>query len=712
MNRQETKSEYKFSAGLLWRLSLALFVATLIVMALISIFSIDDFWLSVPLGAVSVVILVLPVLYFSFFLPLQQTIEEQKLFNAKSIAEEKKYQLLFETAANLITSVDSNGNLVDCNNRIEEVLGYTRDEVIGESFSKIMHPDSLPHAIQTVHDLVRDKITRNREFKMVKKDGTIIDIVINSSSITDEHGNFVRSICILNDVTERNQIQKANETLLRAIEQVDESIVITDINGSIQYANPAFEKRSGYTIEEALGKNPRILNSGAHPKEFYRVMWQTLLKDHKWQGEIINKKKDGTLYTEHVIITPVHDKDNHIINFVAAKSDITEIKRLQELESRASRLELAGTIAGQVAHDLNNLLAPIMAYPDMIRDEIDAENPAHGYLDAIETSAKKITDINQDLLTMGRRGHYNLETLNLNRIVNSVLSSIQEKYVHVTFDVNLKEELLHIKGGSSQVFRMIMNLVINAIDAISLGGKISIRTENYYVDETKLAYCHVPQGEYVKLSISDTGVGIPEDVIQKIFDPFYSTKTASKRNGSGLGLSVVDAVMKDHHGYIDVESSVGVGTTFYLYFPITRDEQIEEESFDVVGGTEKILVVDDDEVQREVSKNLLTKLGYEVYTLECGTKAVALVQQHDIDLIILDMVMKPCISGTETFKRILKVRPDQKAIIVSGFSETALVHEAMRLGVKAFVRKPLTKRSIAQAVREALDCKEEVIKVS
>lgn len=376
---------------------------------------------------------------------------------------------------------------------------------------------------------------------------------------------------------------------------------------------------------------------------------------------------------------------------------------MQELEARAERLETAGIIAGQVAHDFNNLLAPLMAYPEFIREDLPKNHPSLEYLNQIESAASKISDINQDLLAMGRRGHYNREVLNLNTIIEQAVLDLSPLPMGISCNLDLCDDLMSVHGGSTQLYRVISNLLHNAIDAIHEVGKITVKIENYYINDVSIAYSKVPKGEYVKLTISDSGCGIPDNIVQKIFDPFFTTKPADKKRGSGLGMSVVDAVIKDHNGYIDLSTEFGEGTSFYIFLPITRDQITVKETKELVGGDETILVVDDDEIQRNVSSQLLSKLGYSVWTAESGEEAITILKENPKDLLILDMIMPPGIDGTETYRRVLKHSTNQKAIIVSGFSETDRIREAQALGAGAFVKKPLTNRSIAEAVRKELN---------
>ncbi|MEA1981399.1 MAG: PAS domain S-box protein, partial [candidate division Zixibacteria bacterium] len=514
----------------------------------------------------------------------------------------------------------------------------------------------------------------------------------------------------IRDITERKQAGEANAQLSRAIEQADETIVITDAKGTIQYVNPAFEKITGYTTKEAIGQNPRVLKSGQHDDAFYKKMWETLTNGNEWRGELINKKKDGTFYTENATISPVFDSQGEIINYVAAKNDITETKRLQELESRAQRLETAGTIAGQVAHDFNNLLAPLMAYPEIIRDELPKNHSTLKYLDQIEKASHKIAEINQDLLTLGRRGHYNQKVLNLNTVIQGSLEELKPYPKTLACEINLGDDLMDILGGGAQLHRMISNLLHNGIDAMQDIGQITIKTENYYVDDVSIVYGRVPKGEYVKLTISDTGCGISDDIVQKIFDPFFTSKTTDKKRGSGLGMSVVDAVIRDHNGYIDLNTKIGEGTSFYIYFPITRELMDTQDSDKISGGNETVLVVDDDDMQREVSSQMLKKLGYKVSTVKSGKKAVEFLKENPQDLVILDMIMPNGIDGTETYLQILEINSNQKAIILSGYSESDRVLKVQRLGAGAYVKKPITKKVIGAAVRTELDRPVEISK--
>jgi PAS domain S-box-containing protein len=497
----------------------------------------------------------------------------------------------------------------------------------------------------------------------------------------------------------------SEERYRQLVEHATEGIVVAQ-GRSTKFVNPRVEEITSYSREELLSK-PFL--EFIHPDDRQLVIdnQQKRLKGEltpkTYEIRMINKYGETRWLRIGGVIINWEGKPASL-NFVV---DITENKRLKELESRAQRLEAAGQIAGQVAHDLNNLLAPLIAYPEFIREDLPKGHSVLPYLNDMEKMAQQIADINQQLLTLGRRGHYNLEPMNLNNLIRETLSDQKPFPKTLVIETDLDNELLNIKAGQAQIHRMLSNIIHNARDATQDIGHIVIKSENFYADNVSVAFGNVPQGEYVKLTISDTGHGISEDITQKIFDPFFTTKTADKKRGSGLGLSVVDAVVKDHKGYIDLESKIGSGTIFYFYFPVTREGIDDSESEPITGGSEKVLVVDDDEMQRVVTLKILNSLGYTASAVESGVKAIDLLNREPQDLLVLDMIMPPGIDGAETFEKALKVNPSQKALIVSGYAETDRVQSALQLGAGAFIRKPLTRGKLARAVRRELNRKEK-----
>jgi len=643
-----------------------------------------------------------------------QDVTERKQAEEELRASEKRFQDVAMCSVDWVWEVDASGTYTLVSGNVRQILGYEPDELIGKTPFELMSKDEAKRIGKFFNRIASEKkpIVDLENWNLTK-DGKRVCFLTNGVPILDEQGNLVGYRGVDKDITEHKQaaeaIRESENRYQELFSSVMEGIGIVDENKIIKYCNPAlveiFEEDSASNL---VGKN--LLDYiPESQREAVLLETENRRKGESSQYELQIMTSKGRKKIILVSATPRFDNSNDYIGGFGTVLDITETKRLQALESRAARLETAGTIAGQVAHDFNNLLAPIMAYPEFIHDELSHDNKAHAYIDAIEDAANKMAVINQDLLTMGRRGHYNQEVFDLNRVVLQAAQEMESRTKTVTVERDLCEDLMNIKGGAAQVHRLLTNLFVNAKDAMDDMGQITIRTENYYADDTSIAFGRVPRGEYVKLTVSDNGCGIPDDIIQKILDPFFSTKTANKKRGSGLGLSVVDAVMKDHSGYLDLSSKVGQGTSFYLYFPVSREDSGESETKQLAGGTERVLVVDDDDIQREVSSRLLKKLGYEVSSIESGEKAVEYIRENPQDIIILDMVMPGGMDGTETYRQVLEVSPQQKAIILSGFSESDRVMEVQKLGAGAFVRKPITKTTIAAAVRIELDREVEVL---
>jgi PAS domain S-box-containing protein len=631
-------------------------------------------------------------------------VTERKRAREALLESEQNFRDMAENLSEGVAIVDENAYHIYTNPKFSEITGYSKDELLNMTGWDFTRPEDIAEFKQRMRDRMAGK-ARNIHYEriIIRKDGT--EIPAEASTTTTTWQGKKRPMSIFRDITKRKQaegkLRKSEERFRTIFETAEDSIFIKDCDFRYVQANPAMENLLGVPVSEIIGKTDDEFfgeEAGAHIREMdTRVLnGETLREEH-------TKPVNNVSFTFSTIKVPMRDTSGKIVGLCGIARDITEIKRLQALESRAERLETAGTIAGQVAHDFNNLLAPIMAYPEFIHDELPHDHKVHAYLDAIENAAEKIADINQDLLTMGRRGYYNQNVIDLNRVVIQAAQEMESRTKTVTIEMNLCEDLMKIEGGAAQIHRMLANLLVNARDAMQDIGQVTIKTENYYADDTSIAFGRVPKGEYVKLTVSDNGCGIPDDIIQKVLDPFFSTKTADKKHGSGLGLSVVDAVMKDHNGYLDLNSKVGHGTSFYLYFPVTRKDAGEDKSEHLTGGTETILIVDDDDIQREVSSQLLTKLGYRVSSVESGESAIEFLRENPRDLVILDMVMPGGIDGAETYRRILEISPRQKAIIVSGLSGSERVFDAQKLGTGAFVRKPVTKRAIAAAVRTTLD---------
>ncbi|MFA6411164.1 MAG: response regulator [Syntrophales bacterium] len=387
-----------------------------------------------------------------------------------------------------------------------------------------------------------------------------------------------------------------------------------------------------------------------------------------------------------------------------------EQQRLQIQLKQAEKMETIGNLAAGVAHDLNNILVGLVSYPDLVLMRMAEDNPLRDEVILIKNSGERAAAMVQDLLSMARLGVTEKKVLNLNIILNDYLQSpeyqhLQQDHRHVTITANLAPDLLNIRASAIQITKAVMNLATNACEANLTDGAVQIGTSNRYLEEPYQGLETIPEGEYAILTVQDTGIGMREEDRQRIFEPFY-TKKRLGRSGTGLGMTVVWHTVKEMGGFIDIPSAEGQGAVIELYFPITREEVSSapvKVSIKDYRGTERVLIVDDIAEQRRIAAAILTKLGYQVVTVASGEEAVAWIEQHEVDIVMLDMIMDPGIDGCETYRRLIQWNPRLKAIIVSGFSESERVREAQRLGAGRYLSKPYTLEGIALALRAELD---------
>jgi len=390
--------------------------------------------------------------------------------------------------------------------------------------------------------------------------------------------------------------------------------------------------------------------------------------------------------------------------------EMQERKQADIALRQAQKMETVGLLAGGVAHDLNNILSGIVTYPQLILMKLPQDSPIREDIELIQKSGEKAAVVVQDLLDLSRRGVAVNKVMNLNRHIKELINSpeynaILASYPDTVLNTDLDPKLINIKGSPPHLSKTIINLISNGIESMPDGGDLSITTENCYIDTPIRGYDTIEEGEYVVMTITDTGIGINEDELERIFEPFY-TKKIMGRSGTGLGMAVVWGTVKDLNGYIEVESKKDKGTSFILYFPAIRKDVTQEpeeiEFEQLLGQGESILVVDDIVEQREIASQMLDKFGYEVTTVPSGEQAVEYLKKHSVDLVILDMVMEPGMDGLETYKQILAIHPKQKAIIASGYSETDRVKETLKLGASACVKKPFLLSVIGFAIKKAL----------
>lgn len=589
-----------------------------------------------------------------------------------------------------------------------EILGYSHDDPelphTFESWSSRIHPDDHERVMNALNAHLEKGEVYNVDYRHRYITGEYRWQNSRGQAVFDKNGKPVRMVGCIRDITERKHAEETlreQEKFIRTItDALPLCISYTDAQQRYRFVNQVYEDWFGRKSAEILGKHVReVLGEKGYANVKNHIEKTLAGETSRFENRV--PKVGGGMREVEATLIPDFDDSGGVRGYYVSVQDLTEHKRLEKELARSQRLESAARVASQIAHDFNNLLGPLAAYPTLIRDELPANHSVLEMVDEIEFCAKRMADINQQLLALGRRGHYRTEPIDLNDLIHNVTLA-QNLPKELVVREELSSSLLLIEGGDAQLTRALINLIVNAKEAMEYSGVLRLITENVYLDKPIRGYKTIKRGEYVKLEISDSGGGIKPEILDKIFDPFFTTKKMSRQRGSGLGLSVVHGVVEDHNGYVTVESPPGKGATFSLYFPVSRKKEIAETIERAKGGNEKILVIDDDPVQRKVASQLLERLGYKVHAVSSGERAIANLKKHRQDLLLVDMVMDG-IDGAETYKRILEFQPNQRAILLSGFAVTKRVVEALRLGAGSFVSKPVNLDSLAIAVRKELD---------
>lgn len=502
--------------------------------------------------------------------------------------------------------------------------------------------------------------------------------------------------------------------LISAIEQSIDVIVITDKLGNIQYANPAFTTSTGYPVEEAIGRNTSILKSGMQDDSYYKALWETITAGRSWSGRFINRKKDGSLYTEDAVITPVKGENGEIESYVALKRDITEHLKLHEereaLEAKliqAQKMEAIGRLAGGIAHDFNNMLNVILGYTEISLNELDGESWLKNNLLQIQIAGKRSADLTRQLLTFSRKQMVEPAVIDINSLIEENLKMLS-RMIGEEISINFIPEktLWKVKIDRSQVEQILANLAINARDAINGNGRITIETSNFVLDAEESMTLDLVPGEYASIVFSDTGCGMNSEIAERIFEPFYTTKDGGK--GTGLGLATVYGIIKQNEGAIEVETQVGRGSSFTIYLPAvhkTADTKIlEPPAGDKSENYETVLIVEDEPQILEFTKILLEDSGYFVLPAESPAKALDICINHDsqIHLLLTDVVM-PEMNGKELFKKISAIRSNIRVLFMSGYTSDIIARNGILEEGTDFIHKPFQVKNLLNKVRAVLD---------
>ena len=669
---------------------------------------------------------------------LQQS-RRKHLAKQKELQEsEDRFIQLAEQSRTIVWETDSTGLYTHVSPAVLPILGYAPEELIGRLHFYDLHPEEGRETFKrTALQLIRQKQPFvHFENPAQTKGGKPLCLLTNGFPLLNDDGTLrgYRGSDI--DITERKRSEEQVKQLLKesnqsrqallgiledqvradadrkrlsaAIEQSAESIMVTDPDAKIQYVNPAFEKISGYTREEAVGQTPRMLGSGQQDVEFYRNLWATLSSGNTWHGRFINRRKDGLLYTEDALISPVCDAAGHLINYVAVKRDITEQLRVTEQLQQAQKMDSIGRLAGGVAHDFNNMLGVILGHAEMAMELTNPDHPIHEDLLEIQKAAERSAALTRQLLAFARKQTATPKVMNLNETVEGMLNMLRRLMGEdIELRWNPQADLWPIQIDPSQIDQILANLCVNAREAIVGVGKITIETHDIVfrpVDAEKQTGS-LP-GDYVRIDFRDTGCGMTQDTLDHIFEPFFSTK--KKGLGSGLGLATVYGVVKQNNGFIQVHSRPSQGTLFHIFLPRHQGklepQDTSTSSSPPAGGHESILLVEDEPAILKITGQILEGLGYTVRKALSPAEAIRLAteQGSEIDLLLTDVVM-PEMNGRDLAQKILKIQPKLKCLFMSGYTADVIARNGVLDKGVHFIEKPFTKQTLALQIRQALD---------
>ena len=653
---------------------------------------------------------------------------------------------IISTMADCLILLDEYGGIITVNEATLNLLHYDREELCGRSVDALFEEERLRSGVSG--DIIQRDNFKNRDDYFITKSGENIPVSLSCSALTDEAGETTGFVLIVRDMTEykktEQSLRKAREGLeelvqerteelektnvvlrteikdrklaeeaLRAseeryrtiLESMEDGYFEVDIGGNFTFFNRVLCERLGYAPEELMGMNFKAITDEENGKKlFYEFnkVFTTAIPIRNIESRVISK--DGASKIIETPISLIRDIYNEPIGFRGLVRDVTEQKSLQDQLQKAQKMEAIGTLAGGIAHDFNNLLMAIQARTEIMITNKDSSHPDFGHLSGIEDSVESAADLTKQLLGFARSGKYEVKPTDINELIKKQNLMFGRTKKEITIRGIYEKNLWSVEVDRGQIDQVILNLYINAWQAMPGGGHLYIQTENVTLDENYTEIYKADPGKYVKISISDTGIGMDKATQERIFDPFFTTKEMGR--GTGLGLASAYGIIKNHGGFINVYSEKGEGSTFNIYLPSSEKEATGEKkpAGDTLRGSATILFVDDEDMIIEVAKDLLEALGYKVLTAGGGKEAIETYKKNKerIDIVILDMVM-PDMSGSVTFDRMKEIDPDIKVLLSSGYSINGQATEILDRGCDGFIQKPFRMNALSQKLREILD---------
>jgi two-component system cell cycle sensor histidine kinase/response regulator CckA len=611
----------------------------------------------------------------------------------------------WENSADSAYCRDLTGRIVAANLSFARKFGRTAGALIDTSVAEFLHADDLPGLHAAAGELARPPHRAVGEHRWHTPQG-VRWFAWEETALRDTTGAIVAIRAIGRDITRQRLAEEQFYRLSRAVEQSPVSIVITDLDGRAQYVNSKFIAVSGHTLEDILDQQIEVLRDG-HPNEVsYRNFWETVRAGGEWRGELSTQRGEGGTVWESVKVSCLRSPAGEITNYLCLREDVTERKKLEHELRQSHKMESLGTLAGGIAHDFNNLLAIINGYAEFCQQGTPEPAVLQKSLREIHRAAQRASGLVRQILTFSRKTEVRFSPVDLNQLSRDLVSLLAETFPRtVTFQLELQDRLPPLLADQTQLQQIVLNLCVNARDAMPSGGVITLGTCTQ-AGANLAKFNADPARTYACLRVGDTGTGMSAEVRARIFEPFFTTKQGNQ--GTGLGLAVVYGIAVAHHGFIDVDSTPGTGSTFSVYLPLADSNSatpavlVANDSFP--GGTESLLIVDDEESLRTLLSSALNRKGYRTLTAGSGLEAIELISDDTkvFDLVLLDLNM-PGASGIEVLKIIRICRPDTKVLVISGHITPEARVEFEQLGQRNFVQKPYKLDELGRRLRGLLE---------
>lgn len=627
-------------------------------------------------------------------------------------ASEERFRLLARATSDAIWDWDMEQDKLWWSDGFQSLFGYD-PAAVNPTYAlwvELIHPEDREKLLPLIRSYLDGNINiYSMEYRLRKADGSYASVLDQAYVIRNSDGKAVRAIGGITDQSERREIQNHLHLLASALNSAGDPILITDLNGKIEWVNATFTATTGYTEEETLGRTPgELFKSGKHDTAFYRDMWQTILSGGVWSSEMINRHKDGSLHPEHVTITPVKEPEGPISHFIAIKRDLTQEKEREQQLLRIQRMQSVGTLASGIAHDLNNLLSPILIGVGMLK-RMDSSPNTLKLLDEMETSVRRCADLVKQVLTFAKGTPGERGEVPLGQLIQEINSIVRNTFPrNIEFELDLPESFPRLIGDTTQIHQVLINLCVNARDAMPNGGTMTLRIRTVHLDHTTATHPEARPGKYLRIEVRDTGVGMTDEAREHIFEPFFSTKKTGE--GTGLGLSTLLGIVRSHGGFVEVESKLNQGSSFLVYFPLERGHSKDpfpprpkvNTAGAPNGNGHRILVVDDEPAVLNTIHKTLEAAGYTVLTARNGAEALALyTRQHEtIDLVLTDLMM-PQMDGADLISAIRHIKPTQIVIAATGLETGSISQKVARMGIP-HLTKPFSTDDLIHQLNKAL----------